>query len=90
MTDEERNKRNLEFWESQGGTLHIRLLLYYNQYASDEEKENQEDTDILFFEMEEGRYSIRYGDLKIKADEETVAYIEKKGGDIKDIFKNEH
>ncbi|CAB4153762.1 hypothetical protein UFOVP639_27 [uncultured Caudovirales phage] len=78
-----------EFFEKNGQTLHIRLLIYYNEYASEEEKENQEDTDILFFEMEEGRYSIRYGDLKRRADEETIAYIENNGGDIKDILKNE-
>ena len=77
MTDEERNKRNMEFWEKQGGTLHIRLLLYYNEYTTEQEREDQKDEDILFFELEDGRYSIRYGDLKLKADEETLAYMEK-------------
>lgn len=66
-----------EFFEKNGQTLHIRLLLYYNEWTTEEERENQKDDDILFFEMEEGRYSIRYIDLKIKADEETVAYMEK-------------
>ena len=77
MTDEERNKRNMEFWEKQGGTLHIWLLLYYNEYTTEQEREDQKDEDILFFELEDGRYSIRYGDLKLKADEETLAYMEK-------------
>lgn len=77
MTDEERNKRNMEFWEKQGGTLHIRLLLYYNEYTTEQEREDQKDEDILFFELEDGRYSIRYIDLKLKADEETLAYMEK-------------
>ena len=77
MTDEERNKRNMEFWEKQGGTLHIRLLLYYNEYTTEDEREDQKDEDILFFELEDGRYSIRYIDLKLKADEETLAYMEK-------------
>ena len=66
-----------EFYEKNGQTLHIRLLLYYNEYTTEEERENQKDDDILFFEMEEGRYSIRYIDLKRKADEETLVYMEK-------------
>lgn len=78
-----------EFFEKNGQTLHIRLLLYYNEYTNEEEKENQKEDDILFFEMEEGRYSIRYGDLKRKADEETIAYIEKNGGDINKLLNNE-
>lgn len=90
MTEEERNQRNMEFWKTQGGTLHIRLMLYYNEYTTEEERENQKEDDILFFELEGGRYSIRYADLKTKADEETVAYIESKGGDIKDILSNEY
>lgn len=83
MTEEEK------FLEKQGGTFHIRLLLYYNEYASEEEKEKQEETDILFFELEEGRYSIRYGDLKKRADEETIAYVENNGGDINKLLNNE-
>lgn len=78
-----------EFFNKNGQTLHIRLLLYYNEYTTEEERENQKEDDILFFEMEEGRYSIRYKDLKQKADEETIAYIENNGGDINKLLKNE-
>lgn len=71
MTTEE------EFMEKQGGTLHIRLLMYYNQYTSTDERDNQKDTDVLQFEFENGVYVITYGDLKIKADEETLMFAEK-------------
>lgn len=78
-----------EFFNKNGQTLHIRLLLFYNEYTNKEEKENQKDDDILFFEMENGRYSIRYRDLKQKADEETIIFIEKNGGDINNILNND-
>ena len=71
-----------DFLEKQGGTLHIRLLLYFNEYTTQEERENQKDDDILFFEMEGGRYSIRYIDLKQKADEETIQYIKDNDGEL--------
>ncbi len=78
-----------EFFNKNGQTLHIRLLLFYNEYTNTEEKENQKEDDILFFELENGRYSIRYRDLKQKADEETIIFIEKNGGDINNILNND-
>jgi len=78
-----------EFFEQNGQTLHIRLLLYYNEYTTEEERENQKEDDILFFEMEGGRYSIRYEDLKRRADEETIEYVKNNGGDINKLLNNE-
>lgn len=67
-----------EFFKKQGETLHIRLLLFYNNYTNEEEREKQKDNDILFFTFDEGKYSIKYEDLKRKADEETILFLEKR------------
>jgi hypothetical protein len=70
-------RKTKEWLDKQGESFHIRLLIYYNQYTSDEEQEKQQDTDVLFFDFPDGRYSITYLELKEKADEETIIFNEK-------------
>ncbi len=67
-----------EFFEQNGNDLHIRLLLFYNQYANKKEKKKQKDTDVLSFDFEgKGEYSITYQMLKEKADAETIVFMDK-------------
>jgi hypothetical protein len=66
-----------EWLEKQGDTFHIRLLMFYNQYTDSEEKQNQKDDDILFFDFPDGRYSIRFLELKQRADLETINFTNK-------------
>lgn len=70
-------RKTQEWLDKQGESFHIRLMLYYNQYTSDEEKEKQQDTDVLFFDFPDGRYSITYLDLKERADLETILFTSK-------------
>ena len=55
--------------------FHLRLFRYYYLYTTEIERRKQKDTDIIFFEFEDGRYSIKYLDLKIKADQDTSELI---------------
>jgi hypothetical protein len=74
------NKDNQkEQLEKQGKYFHLRLFRYYYLYTTEEERKQQKDTDILFFELDNTTtYSIRYLDLKQRADEETKQFLEEK------------
>ena len=75
--------------ELASGTFHIRLLKYVEFYASAEEIEELNDETVMYFEMEDGTYTISFNDLKVKADEETIAFLEKNKIEFKDINKTE-
>lgn len=59
------------------GTFHIRLLQYTRMYTTPKEMKKLKDEDVMFFDMPDGRYSITWLDLKKKADEETLQFLER-------------
>mgnify|MGYP000025345766 CR=1 FL=1 len=63
--------------ELETGTLHIRLLKYFYLYASEEELNQMDDEYVFDFELEDGIYTISFLDLKVKADDETTAFLKK-------------
>lgn len=65
-------KKSQQQLANEDATFHIRLLKYYFRYANEEEQVNQEDEDILHFEFGDMTYSIKFIDLKLKADAETI------------------
>ena len=75
--------------ELASGTFHIRLLKYVEMYTSKEEIEELNDDTVMYFEMEDGRYTISFNDLKVKADEETIIFLEKNKIEFKDINKQD-
>lgn len=66
-----------EFLKDKSSNFHLELLRYYYMMADKKEQKKQKDTDILFFEFPEGRYSIKFEDLKERANEEAVALLER-------------
>jgi hypothetical protein len=72
------NTNTLEdFLQKMGPQFHTRLMLYHENLLKDEYKPDN-DT-ILHFEFPEGEYSIRYGLLKERADEETLKLLDDNG-----------
>jgi len=73
-----------DYLEKQGGKFHIRLMQSYNDSKTEEEKENQKDEDMLCFDFVvkrgwwfnkenfRGEYSIKYGDLKKRYNDEKI------------------
>ena len=66
-----------DFLQKMGPQFHTRLMLYYENLLKDEYKPDN-DT-VLNFEFPEGEYSIRYGLLKQRADEETLKLLDDNG-----------
>jgi|688.fasta_scaffold1471055_1 hypothetical protein len=65
-----------EFLKQMGDNFHIRLRIFYDKYTSEEEKEVQLDSDVLHYDFDErGKYSITFGDLKTKSNEETSKFL---------------
>ena len=73
---------NSEFLKKQGETFHIRLLKFYYLMTSQEEQQAQKDDDVLFFEFDEGKYSITFLDLKEEADKETIELFKRNNVDL--------
>ena len=72
------NTNTLEdFLSKMGPQFHTRLMLYYENLLKDEHK--PDDDAIISFEFPEGEYSIRYGLLKQRADEETLKLLDDNG-----------
>lgn len=71
-----------EFLEKMGPDFHIRLMMLHENMLKDEYKPKDDDT-ILHFEFPQGEYSIRYGLLKARADQETLDLLEKNNLQIK-------
>jgi hypothetical protein len=79
-----------EFLEKMGPDFHIRLMMLHENMLKDEYKPKDDDV-ILHFEFPQGEYSIRYGLLKERADQETLDLLEANGLEIKlgPLGKNE-
>lgn len=75
--------------ELASGTFHIRLLKYVEMYTSEEEYSELNDDTVMYFELEDGRYTISFNDLKVKADEETLLFLDKNEITFQDINKKE-
>lgn len=63
--------------EMASGTLHIRMLKYLMISATQEEMDSFTEEETINLEFDNGFYGIQFGDLKIKADEETTALLVK-------------
>lgn len=70
-----------EFLNQHGQYFHTKLLLLHENMVKDEHKPSA-DT-ILHFSFNEGEYSISYEELKRRADEETLLFLEANGLELK-------
>ena len=59
------------------GTFHIRLFQYLRMYSAQDEFEAFTDETVFHYDMDNGRYTISFLDLKTKADEETLKFLER-------------
>ena len=66
-----------DFLKEMGPQFHTRLMLYYENKLKDEHKPDN-DT-IISFEFPQGEYSIKYGLLKERADQETLKLLDYNG-----------
>jgi len=87
--ENELNKMSSTQVELASGTFHIRLLKYVEMSTTEEEYESLNDETVLYFEMEDGQYTISFNDLKVKADAETLDFLEKNKIEFKDINKQD-
>lgn len=82
FTNRQTMKTLEEFLETVGPNLHIRLMMLHENMVKDEHKPENDDV-ILHFTFPEGEYSIRYGLLKEKADQETLDLLDQNNLEIK-------
>lgn len=75
--------------ELASNTFHIRLLKYVEFSTTEEEYNELNDETVMFFEMEDGRYTISFNELKVKADEETLIFLENNKIEFKDLNKTQ-
>ena len=66
-----------EFLASKSANFHLELLKFYYLTANKKEQDKQKDTDILFFDFEEGKYTISFLDLKEKANVEAEELLKR-------------
>lgn len=63
-----------EFMVQMGPYFHVKLLMYYDNLLKEEAKAQPDE--IVNFDFPEGMYSIKYEDLKARADEETLQFLD--------------
>lgn len=72
--DNTQNQLESEFLAAQGDYFHAKLLMYYENALQDKYKAKPDE--IICFDFPTGEYSIRYEDLKLRADEETLEFLD--------------